>query len=166
MKSLQTFLFIAYFVLMMIIVGGTVFATMVEYPNWFAQIPGSLQATRNFYQVLHPGHFFQTFAPLFLLTGLIYLILSWKNAPVRNLMLISYLLMLAAELLTFIYIYPRLGILFSPDAMTQPVDVLQRAANEFTIADRIRTLLGFAAAGFSIAALFRFFRQRYSGDLR
>src|SRR5829696_8281313 len=125
MKTLQTWLFLAYFILMMIVVGGTIFATMVEYPNWFANVPTSLAATRNFYQVLHPGHFFQTFAPLFLLSTIGFLAIGWKLKPVRNLVLISFLSMLAAELLTFIYIYPRLGILFAPETAGHSVDLLR-----------------------------------------
>jgi len=58
MKTLQTFLFITYFCLVMIVFGGTIFAVMVEYPNWFADVPVSLETTRNFYKVLHPGYFF------------------------------------------------------------------------------------------------------------
>ena len=40
---------------MLIILGGTIFSVLVEYPNWFANIPSSLETTRNFYKVFHPG---------------------------------------------------------------------------------------------------------------
>jgi hypothetical protein len=160
MERLRTSLFIAYFVLMIIIVGGTIFATMVEYPNWFANVPSSLAATRNFYQVLHPGHFFQTFAPLFLLVTIAFLVVGWRSTTVRNVVLISFVLMLAAELLTFLYIYPRLNILFAPETAGHTVDVLRQTANEFTLADRIRTILGFLAGGAGVAALPRFFKDR------
>lgn len=161
MKTLQTFLFIAYFCLMMIVLGGTIFSVMVEYPNWFADVPSSLEATRNFYRVLHPGYFFQTFAPLLLLTGIGFVIASWRLAPVRNLVLISIAIMVAIELLTFFYIYPRLWIMFGPDAASQTVEAMRRAASDFTTADRMRTAMGFVASGCSIGALFRFFRYRY-----
>ena len=145
---------------MMIILGGTIFAVMVEYPNWFANVPASLETTRNFYQVLHPGYFFQIFGPLMLLSGIVFVAAGWRIAPVRNLVLVSIAIFIAIELLTFFYIYPRLGIMFAPDAAKQSVEVLQRAGSEFTFADRIRTFMDFVASGISIAAMVRFFRTR------
>ena len=124
---------------MMIVLGGTIFSVMVEYPNWFADVPVSLETTRNFYKVLHPGYFFQIFGPLMLLTSIAFVITGWRMAQVRNLVIVSIVIMVAIELLTFIYIYPRLGIMFGPDATSQTVSALRQAANEFTTADRLRT---------------------------
>ena len=160
MKKLPTFLFLAYFCLMMIVLGGTIFSVMVEYPNWFADVPSSLEATRNFYKVLHPGYFFQTFATLLLLTGIGFVITCWRLTPVRNLVLISIAMMIAIELLTFLYIYPRLWIMFGPDAASQTVDALRRAASEFTFADHIRTGMDIVASGISVAAMLKFFDGR------
>ncbi len=161
MKTLQTFLFTAYFCLMMIVLGGTIFSVMVEYPNWFANVPSSLTATRNFYAVLHPGYFFQIFGPLMLLTGVAFVIAGWRIAQTRNLVLVSIVIMIGIEILTFVYIYPRLGMMFGPDAASQTIDAMQQAAHQFTTADRIRTALMLIASGIGIAALFRFFRYRY-----
>jgi hypothetical protein len=162
MKTLQTILFMAFFCTMMIVLGGTVFCTMVEYPNWFASIPSSLEATRNFYKVLHPGYFFQIWGPAILLTGISFIIAGWRIKQARNMVAVTVGLLIAIELLTFIYIYPRLGILFGADAATQPLEALQTAAAQFTTADQIRTGLSVLAGGFSIAALFRFFKHRYA----
>ena len=160
MTKLPTFLFLAYFCLMMIVLGGTIFSVMVEYPNWFADVPSSLEATRNFYRVLHPGYFFQTFAPLLLLTGIGFVITSWRLAPARNLVLISVAIMIAIELLTFGYIYPRLWIMFGPDAASQTIDAMRQAAIDFTFADRIRTGMDVVASGISVAAMLKFFDGR------
>src|SRR5215217_6962762 len=112
MKTIQTFLFTAYFCLMLIVLGGTIFCVLVEYPNWFADVPSSLEASRNFYKAFHPGYFFQTVAPLGFVTGVGFVIAGWKMAQARNFVLMSLAVLVAAELLTFIYIYPRLNILF------------------------------------------------------
>ena len=160
MTKLPTFLFLAYFCLMMIVLGGTIFSVMVEYPNWFADVPSSLEATRNFYRVLHPGYFFQTFAPLLLLTGIGFVITSWRLAPARNLVLISVAIMIAIELLTFGYIYPRLWIMFGPDAASQTIDAMRQAAIDFTFADRIRTGMDVVGSGISVAAMVKFFDGR------
>ena len=165
MKMLQDFLFVTYFCLVMIILGGTVFAVMVEYPNWFAGVPSSLEVSRDFYRVLHPGYFFQIFGPLSLVAGAAFVIAGWRMRSTRNLVLVSLGIFVAIELLTFIYIYPRLGILFDPNVMSQPVNAIQQAAEQFTTADRIRTALAFIAGGFSIAAMFKFFKYRYSAGL-
>jgi hypothetical protein len=162
MKTLQSVLFIAFFCLVMIVLGGTVFAVIVEYPNWFANVPMSLEATRTFYKVLHPGFFFQTFAPLMLLTGLGFIATGWRITGARNMVAVSIAIMIGIELLTFIYIYPRLWIMLGPDAANQSVETLKLTAEQFTYADRIRTAMMFVASGFSIAALFRFFRSKYS----
>jgi uncharacterized membrane protein len=161
MRKLQTLLFVAHFCLMMIVIGGTIFSVMVEYPNWFANIPSSIATTRDFYKVLHPGYFFQIFAPLALFSGIAFALVGWRVAPARNLVLISVVIMVATELLTFLYIYPRLNIMFGPDAASNTIEVLRQAASDFTTADRIRTFLGFTAAGFSVAALMKFFRYRF-----
>jgi len=165
MKSLQTFLFTAYFCLMLIVLGGTVFCVIVEYPNWFANIPSSLEATRNFYKAFHPGYFFQTVAPLSFLTGVAFVIAGWKIASARNFVLLSLAAIFVAELLTFIYIYPRLNILFyGPDVASQSIETLRLAAQQFTTADRIRTGLALVANACAVGALFQFFRDRYAMD--
>lgn len=159
MKTIQTVLFVAYFSLVMILLGGTIFSVMVEYPNWFADVPSSLEVTRNFYRVLHPGYFFQTVGPLSLLAGIGFVIAGWRIRTTRNLVVISLGLLIAAELLTFIYIYPRLSILFF-GIDTHTVDALKKAAAEFTFADRIRTGLGVLASAVSVVALLKFFGHR------
>jgi hypothetical protein len=163
MRTLQTFLFTTYFCLMMIVLGGTIFCVSVEYPNWFADVPFSLEVTRNFYKVSNPGYFFQTFAPLSVISGTAFVIAGWRMSTPRNLVLLSVGVLVVAELLTFLYIYPRLDVLFyAPDVASHSLEALRKAGNEFTNADRIRTLLGFTAGGLGVAALFRFFRERYA----
>ena len=159
MSRVKDILFVAYFCLMMIVLGGTIFSVMVEYPNWFANVPVSIEATRNFYQVLHPGYFFQITGPLMILTGVAFAIVGWGKPAPRNLVLLSIGILIAIELLTFIYIYPRLNIMFGQNA-AQSVDALRQAAGEFTFADRIRTLMAVVASGVSIAGLFKFFESR------
>ncbi len=162
MKTLQTILFVTYFCLTMIVLGGTTFSVMVEYPNWFADVPQSLEATRNFYKVLHPGYFFQMFVPLGVLSGIGFVIAGWRSTASRNLVLASLAVLIAGELLTFLYIYPRLDIMFGPDSVNQTVAVLRNAASEFTNADRIRTVLTFSTSALSVAALFSFFPNRFT----
>jgi hypothetical protein len=160
MRTFQTTVFVASFVLMLILAGGTIFSVMVEYPNWFANIPASLETTRNFYRVLHPGYFFQIVAPLGFVTEIVCVIVGWRISKARNLVLASLVILVAAELLTFFYIYPRLGIMLGPEAASQTVESLRQAAQDFTNADRIRTVLSLTSAGLSIAALLAFFGWR------
>ena len=161
MTTLQTILFMTFFTLTMIVLGGTIFAVMVEYPNWFANVPSSLEATRTFYRVLHPGYFFQVFGPLMVISAVAFVLVGWRISNVRNLVLITLAVFIAIELLTFLYIYPRLDIMLGPDAGAQSVEMLRQSASEFTMADRVRTLMDFVASGLAIAALFRFFRYKY-----
>lgn len=160
MRTLQTTLFVVSFCLMLIIAGGTIFTVLVEYPNWFANIPSSLEATRNFYRVFHPGYFFQMIAPLAFVSGVAAALVGWRISRARNLVIASLVVLFSAEMLTFFYIYPRLGVLFGPDAASQTIEVLRQAAQDFTNADRIRTVLSFTATGLSIAAMLALFRSR------
>lgn len=146
----------------MVVLGGAIFCVLVEYPNWFANVPSSLETTRAFYNVLHPGYFFQSFGPLTLLSGILFIIVGWRITQARNLVAFSILLLIAVELLTFFYIYPRLRILFAPDVMSMPIEVVRLAGDQFTTADRIRTALSLVAGALSITALFRFFKHKYS----
>jgi len=160
MKTIQTILFTAYLCMMMIVLGGTIFSVLVEYPNWFADIPSSLEATRNFYKVFHPGYFFQTTVPFAFLTGIASIVAGWRIAPARNLVLTSLVVLFSVEMLTFFYIYPRLGILFGPDASSQTIETLRLAAQQFTNADRIRTGLTVVTNLVAVAAVLSFFRRR------
>jgi hypothetical protein len=162
MKTLQTISFTAFFCLTLIVLGGTIFAVLVEYPNWFANVPTSLEATRNFYKVFHPGYFFQTVAPLAFVAGIIFVVLGWKMSATRNLVLMSLVVIVAAELLTFFYIYPRLNILFGPEAASQSIDALRTASQQFTTADQIRTCMSVLANMIAVAAMFKFFKARYA----
>jgi len=147
---------------MLIVLGGTIFSVLVEYPNWFANIPSSLEATRNFYKVLHPGYFFQIFGPLSVLSGVAFVIAGWRITGARNLIAASVVLFVGIELLTFFYIYPRLNVLFVDEPGTRSIEALRLAAQQFTAADNARTVLCFAANALAIAAVFRFLKYRYS----
>jgi len=160
MKTTQTILFTAYLCLMMIVLGGTIFSILVEYPNWFANIPTSLEATRNFYTVFHPGYFFQTVVPFAFLTGIASAIIGWRIRPARNLVLISLAVLFSAEMLTFFYIYPRLGVLFGPEAASQTIEALRLAGQQFTDADRIRTGLTILTDLLAVRAVLTFFRRQ------
>ena len=147
---------------MLIILGGTIFSVLVEYPNWFANIPSSLDATRNFYKVFHPGYFFQIFGPLSVLSGIAFVIAGWRIAGARNLIATSVVLFVGIELLTFFYIYPRLNVLFVDESGTRSIEALRIAAQQFTQADNARTVLCFVANALTMAAAFRFFRYKYA----
>jgi hypothetical protein len=166
MRTLQTAIFTVYFCLVMILLGGTIFAVIVEYPNWFADIPASLEATRSFYKAMHPGYFFQIVVPLTLVSGVSFVATGWKLRSARKLILIAIGFLLAAELLTFVYIYPRLEIMFGSGAIAQPVELLRQASSEFNFADRTRTGLGLFASGFSVAALFKLFTRSISSNVK
>jgi hypothetical protein len=160
MKTTQTILFTAHLCLMMIVLGGTIFSILVEYPNWFANLPSSLEATRNFYKVFHPGYFFQSVVPVTFLTGIVAALVGWRIAAARNFVLIGLAVLLSAELLTFFYIYPRLGVMFGPEAGSQSLEALRLAAQQFTDADRIRTGLTLIANLLAVGAVLSLFRRR------
>ena len=88
-------------------------------------------------KVFHPEYFFQTVAPFSFLTGIAFVITGWRINAARNFVLMSLAVLVAAELLTFLYIYPRLGIMFGEGAASQSVEALRQAGQQCTNADRI-----------------------------
>lgn len=140
-QTLQTIFIFAHFCLMMVFLGGAIFETFINYPNWFHDIPASLEHTSRFFQVRNPGHFFQTIFPLTILSGILFVLLGWRAKSARSFILLSLILLIVIEVLTIGYIYPRIGILLREGATAHATDFLRQTAQEFLRAHRVR--LGF-----------------------
>lgn len=160
-QTIQSILIFAHFCLMMIFFGGVIFETFISYPNWFHNIPASLENTRNFLQVRNPGSFFQTVFPLSILTGIGFVIFAWKLKPARNFVLVSILLLICIEALTIIYIYPRIGVMIYEGTASHSVDFLKQTAQEFLMANNMRVVFISVAEVLSFLGLLNFIRHRW-----
>lgn len=161
-QTIQSIFIFAHFCLLMMFLGGVFFETFISYPNWFHNIPASLEVVNNFFQVRNPGNFFQTILPLIILTGIGFVILGWKVKPARTFILVSLALLVCTEIVTIVYIYPRIGIMLREGTTVHSVDVLKQTAQEFLRANQVRIVFILIAEVLSFIGLWKFIQHRWS----
>jgi hypothetical protein len=85
--------------------------SIVDAPNWGADLPNSITAARSYFTVANPGNFFRMVSPLNQILALAAVVICWKKN--RYIALGSLALAVLADVLTFGYFYPRNEIMFS-----------------------------------------------------
>jgi hypothetical protein len=166
-RTFQTALLLMHFSLCMMLLGGATMETFINFPNWFADIPASLIRVREFLAVRNPGMFFQTVAPLTLLTGLLFVLVAWRVVAARNFIAASIVLLTGLELITFNLIYPKLRILLGRGdqaGLHHSTEQLMRTAHEFLTINGWRLTFMFVAAALSVAGLLKFFNGRRTAE--
>jgi hypothetical protein len=159
MKNFQKAFIVLHFSLMMMFFGGAILETFVNYPNWFRDVPASLEVTRNFLQVRNPGNFFQIIFPLTILSGIVFVILAWQRKAARNWILFSILLGVAIEALTIGLIYPKIGIMINEGAQAHSAEMLKQTAQEFVRLHWFRMIAMCVSIVASLNGFLSFFRQ-------
>ena len=86
--------------------------SLIDAPNWGADLPNSLLAARHYFTVVNPGNFFRVISPINQVLAVIAVIVCWKFGRERYIAIGSLVLTILADVLTFGYFYPRLDILF------------------------------------------------------
>ena len=86
------------------------YSSIVDAPNWGADIPNSIMNARNYFSVANPGNFFRIFSPANQVLALVAVILCWKNN--RYIALAALAAAVLADVITFGYFYPRNDIMF------------------------------------------------------
>lgn len=133
--------------------GGSLYDSIVLAPNFRVGIPQSLEHLRQFMAVANPGSFFRFIAPLTELSVLTSLILGWKHpAGRRQWLILAFLLIIAGDVITFTFHYPRNAILFH-DPMHTPPETLEKVAVEWAYGNYLRILLVGAAMVCTMKAL-------------
>jgi hypothetical protein len=133
--------------------GGSLYDSIVMAPNYRIGIPQSLEHARQFMAAANPGSFFRVIAPLTQLSILISLIFGWRRPARRKWWLIAALLLIVAgDVFTFAFHYPRNAILFH-DPMHTPPEILERAAREWAYGNYLRIVLVGAALICALKAL-------------
>jgi hypothetical protein len=111
--------------------GGGLYESVVNAPNYNANIPESLEHYRLFMSAANPGNFFRVVAPAAQIVLLISLVLNWKRPPGRRWWLLAaFLMLVAADVITFTIHYPRNALMFTAPMNVAP-DVLKQAAAEW-----------------------------------
>src|ERR671911_601416 len=87
-----------------------VYTSVVDAPNWGANLPHSIEAARAYFTVANPGTFFRVASPLNQLLAVVAVILTWRNG--RYIALSVLLTAVLADVMTFAYFYPRNEVMF------------------------------------------------------
>lgn len=155
-QAFQISLIFTHFCLMMMVFGGAIMETFINFPNWFHDIPASLDVAKNFLQARNPGQFFQTLYPLAILTGMAFVILGWRIKPARNFILAALILSVGVEFLTFVFIYPLLRIMIVEGTAVHSVEALKQTAGQFTTLNYMRMFFFLIAEVLSLIGLWKF----------
>lgn len=129
--------------LLMMYMGGAVFETFVNFPNWFRDVPSSLEAARDYFVVRNPGHFFQTIFPLTILSLIALLAVAWRFKKQRNLLLAALALMAAVEAGTIALMYPKIDVLLREGTASHSVEELRETGQSFVQFNYVRMALVF-----------------------
>lgn len=86
--------------------------SLIDAPNWGADLPDSLMAARHYFSVVNPGNFFRIISPINQVLAAIVVMVCWKFGRERYIAMGSLVLTILADVLTFGYFYPRNEILF------------------------------------------------------
>lgn len=138
------------------LLGTGLYETMVNVPNFQTNIPQSLEHISKFWTAANPGHFFRIVAPLTQILALLSLILCWKSPAGRRwYLLLAFLLVVGADIITFTIHYPRNTFLFT-NPLNESPELLQQAATEWAFWNWFRVLACFFAV---VLALFAFSKR-------
>lgn len=116
------------------------YTSLVDAPNWGADLPNSLVAARHYFTVSNPGTFFRIVSPLNQVLALIAVIVCWKSGNARYIALGSLLVAVLADVFTFGYFYPRNEILFAAP-IEAGVENVRRVWEEWSTMNWVRSAL-------------------------
>lgn len=130
MNTLRQFAGLAALVLVGGILGAAIYESVVLVPNMRNDIPNSLEHFRLFMRQANPGNFFRAWAPATQVVLLLCVVSSWKVRSARWWYVAALLAMVAGDVVTFTFHYPRNHLLFHAP-LSQPVPALVAAAQEW-----------------------------------
>jgi hypothetical protein len=145
----------------MIIFGAALFTAVVIYPNWFHDIPRSLEIGREFFVAKNFGGYSRPLVTLFALAGFGVLLFGWRAKSARYWILSSILFGTAVEMAVFKYCEPRLEIISQSTALHSAA-YLKQIAQEFQTAHLLQLGAMFVVAALSWTGLLKIHRYKVS----
>jgi len=114
--------------------------SLIDAPNWGADLPNSLLAARQYFTVVNPGNFFRIISPINQVLAAVTVIICWKFGRERYIAIGSLVLAVLADVLTFGYFYPRNEILFVAP-MEAGIDTLRQVWDQWSDMNWFRSAL-------------------------
>lgn len=130
-----------------------VYNSVVDAQSWGSNIPYSIEAARNYFKTVNPGTFYRAASPMVQLPALVSLVINWKSF--RNLrwyLVASLLVFVLADMLTFVYFYPRNDIMFSGASLTD-IQTLAKTHQEWASMNWFRSVTVFIGVVLTSVAL-------------
>ena len=115
--------------------------SIVDAPNWGADLPNSITNARQYFALTNPGHFFRIVSPINQVLTLIAVILCWKFRRERYIAIGSLVLAILADVLTFGYFYPRNDIMFVLP-IEASMDTIRAAWEQWSTMNWFRSAIG------------------------
>ncbi len=122
------------------LLGGAVYESVVINPNYRSNIPASLENVRNFMKVKTPANFFRILSPVTMLSLIASVIVCWSFTPGKWWFIISFLVMIIADSITFAFHYPRNKVLFI-DPLSTDNSLLNNYAKQWQTGNKVRIFL-------------------------
>jgi hypothetical protein len=132
-----------------LLLGATIYESVVMAPNYERDIPTSIELARQFLKRTTPAHYFRIITPLTQLLLLASLVTSWQIPAARWPLLTALGVLVLLDIITFTFHYPRLAIMFKAPMPEDPAR-LRRAAREWALGNIVRAVL---LAGALLSAL-------------
>lgn len=123
-----------------LLLGATIYESVVMAPNYERAIPASIDLARQFLKRTTPAHYFRVITPLTQLLLLASLVASWQIAAARWRLLTALGLLVLIDVITYTFHYPRLAIMFKAPMPEDP-GRLGRAAREWAVGNVVRAVL-------------------------
>lgn len=123
-----------------LLLGATIYESVVMAPNYERDIPTSIDLARQFLKRTTPANYFRLLTPFTQLLLLVSVIASWQSAAARWRLLTALGVLLLVEVITFTFHYPRLAIMFKAPMPEDPAR-LRRAAREWANGNLVRAFL-------------------------
>ncbi|MFN8573942.1 MAG: hypothetical protein U0132_17930 [Gemmatimonadaceae bacterium] len=123
-----------------LLLGATLYESVVMAPNYERDIPSSVDAARQFLKRTTPAHFFRVLSPVTQVLLLASIVASWSQETARWGVVTALGLLLLLDAITFSFHYPRLAVMFK-GPMPEDHERLRRAAREWAVGNWVRALL-------------------------
>lgn len=123
-----------------LLLGATLYESVVMAPNYERDMPASIDLARQFLKGTTPAGYFRVITPVTQLLLLAGLVASWQIAPAGWRLLTALGVLVFIDVITFMFHYPRLAIMFK-DPMPEDPARLGRAAREWALGNIVRVAL-------------------------